>query len=66
MQKIGDEYQAQLKTLSDKDNAEFTQSVKEAISAVAQQQGLAVVFTSDIAVYTANDITDDVVKRINK
>ncbi len=66
LQKIGDQYQAQIKALSDKDNAEFTQSVREAISVVAQQKGLAVVFTSDIAVYTANDITDDVVKRINK
>ena len=66
LQEIGDGYQAQLKTLSDKDNTEFTQSVKEAIAAVAQQKGLSVVFTSDIAVYTTNDITDDVVKRINK
>lgn len=66
LQEIGDGYQAQLKKLSDQDNTEFTQSVKEAISAVAQQKGLSVVFTSDIAVYTANDITDDVVKKLNK
>ena len=66
LREIGDGYQAQLKTLSDKDNTEFTQNVREAIVAVAQQKGLSVVFTSDIAVYTANDITDDVVKRINK
>ncbi len=66
LQEIGDGYQAQLKKLSDQDNTEFTQSVKEAIAAVAQQRGLSVVFTSDIAVYTTNDITEDVVKRINK
>lgn len=66
MQEIGDGYQAQLKTLSDKDNTDFTQAVREAIAAVAQQRGLSVVFTSDIAVYTTNDITDDVVKRLNK
>lgn len=66
LQTIGDGYQTQLKALSDADNVEFTRSVKEAISAAAQQKGLSVVFTSDIAVYTANDITDDVVKRINK
>ena len=66
VQGIGDGYQAQLKKLSDDDNAAFTQSVKEAITAAAQQRGLSVVFTSDIAVYTANDITDDVIKRINK
>ena len=66
LQEIGDGYQAQLKTLQEKDNTEFTQSVKEAISAVAQQKGLSVVFDSNIAVYTTNDITADVVKRINK
>ena len=66
VQAIGDGYQAQLKKLSDDDNAAFTQSVKDAINAAAQQRGLSVVFTSDIAVYTANDITDDVIKRINK
>ena len=66
LSEIGDGYQAQLKALQDKDNAEFTQSVKEAIAAVAQQKGLAVVFDSNLAVYTTNDITEDVVKRINK
>jgi len=66
LQEIGDGYQAQLKALQEKDNTEFTQSVKEAIAAVAQQKGLSVVFDSAIAVYTTNDITADVVKRINK
>lgn len=65
-QKIGDQYQTQIKALNEKDAAEFTQSVKEAISAVARQQGLTVVFDSSLAVYTSNDITDEVVKRINK
>lgn len=63
---IGDGYQTQLKTLQEKDNTEFTQSVREAIAAVAQQKGLSVVFDSNLAVYTTNDITADVVKRINK
>ena len=66
LQKIGDQYQAQIKTLSDKDTADFTQDVKAAISAVAKQQGLTVVFDSSVAIYTSNDITDEVVKRINK
>ena len=66
LQDIGAGYQAQLKKLSDDDNTAFTQVVKDAIIAVAQQRGLSVVFTSDIAVYTSNDITDDVIKRINK
>ncbi len=66
LQGVGDSYQNQLKTLSDQDNAEFTRTVKESITAVAQQKGLSVVFTSDVAIYTANDITDEVVKRLNK
>ncbi len=63
---IGAGYQARLKKLNDDDTAAFTQAVKDAINAVAQQRGLTVVFTSDIAVYTTSDITDDVIKRLNK
>ncbi len=66
VQDIGAGYQAQIKKLHDDDDAAFTQAVKESINAVAQQRGLTVVFTSDVAVYTTNDITDDVIKRINK
>ena len=66
VQDVGAGYQAQLKKLSDDDNTAFTAAVKEAINAVARERGLTVVFTSDVAVYTSNDITDDVVKRINK
>ena len=66
VQDIGAGYQAQLKKVSDDDNAAFTQVVKEAIAAAAKERGLTMVFTSDVAVYTTNDITEDVVKRINK
>ena len=66
LQKISDQYQNQLKTLNEKDATEFTVDVKEAIAAVAKQQGITVVFDSSVAVYTSNDITDEVVKRINK
>ncbi len=63
---VGAGYQAQLKKLSDDDNTAFTQVVKEAIAAAARERGLSMVFTSDVAVYTTNDITEDVIKRINK
>lgn len=63
---VGAGYQAQLKKLSDADNAAFTQIVKEAIAAAARERGLSMVFTSDVAVYTTNDITEDVIKRVNK
>ena len=66
VQDIGAGYQAQLKKLSDDDNLAFTQVVKDAIAAAARERGLTMVFTSDVAVYTTNDITDDVIKRLNK
>ncbi len=66
VQDVGAGYQAQLKKLSDDDNTAFTQIVKDAIAAAARECGLTMVFTSDVAVYTTNDITEDVIKRINK
>ena len=66
LQGIGEGYQSQLKKLSDDDTTQFTKLLKDAIAAVAQQKNLSAVFTSDVAIYTANDITEDVVKRVNK
>ncbi len=66
VQDVGAGYQAQLKKLSDDDNVAFTQAVKDAIAASARERGLTMVFTSDVAVYTTNDITDDVIKHLNK
>ena len=65
LQAVGESYQAQLKKLSDDDTTEFTKLLKDAITAVAQQKNLSAVFTSDVAIYTTNDITSDVVKRVN-
>ncbi len=66
VQDIGAGYQAQIKKMADDDNTAFTQIVKEAIAAAARERGLTMVFTSDVAVYTTNDITEDVIKRVNK
>ena len=55
VQKISDGYRAQIKDLSDKDNAEFTQNVRDAIAAVARQKGFAAIFTSDIATISDAD-----------
>ncbi len=66
VQDIGAGYQAQIKKLADDDGAAFTLIVKEAIAAAARERGLTMVFTSDVAVYTTNDITEDVIKRVNK
>ena len=59
-------YQAQVQQESDQLSQQFAADVKTAISAVARQRGLAVVFDSQVALYTANDITDDVLKTLNK
>ncbi|MBC8134854.1 MAG: OmpH family outer membrane protein [Fibrella sp.] len=41
-------------------------AVRAAVAKVAKTKGLAVVFTGDIAIYATIDITDDVVKEVNK
>jgi Skp family chaperone for outer membrane proteins len=41
-------------------------AIKQVIGKIAQDKGLAVVFDSKVAIYTANDITQDVIKSINK
>ena len=40
--------------------------IKGVIAKIAQEKGLSVVFDNKVAIYTANDITADVVKAINK
>lgn len=41
-------------------------AVRTAVAKVAKAKGLSVVFTGDIAIYATIDITDDVVKEVNK
>jgi Skp family chaperone for outer membrane proteins len=41
-------------------------TIRGVVAKVAQDKGLSVVFDSKVAVYTANDITADVIKQINK
>jgi Skp family chaperone for outer membrane proteins len=65
-QNIADGYKAQVQAASDKNNLQLSDALKQAIAAVAQQKGLAVVFDSNVALYTSNDITEDVTKRFNK
>lgn len=66
LQAVQDDYQAQLKKLNDDDTTQFTKLIKDAITAVAQQKNMTAVFSSDVALYTTNDITSEVVKRVNK
>lgn len=59
-------YNQQVSAKSDALSAQLSASVKAAITTVAKQRKLAVVFDSQVAIYTANDITDDVLKTLNK
>jgi len=60
------DYTDQLRAQQDKVSTQFTDIVRQAIAAVAKEKSLGVVFDSTVAIWTANDITDDVLKRLNK
>lgn len=57
-QEVTDKQQALSTQLSD--------NVRLAIAEIAKDKGLTVVFTSQVALYCSNDITDDVLKKLNK
>lgn len=65
LQEISASYTTQVQAEQDKLSARLSDQVKAAIAAVAQQRGLAAVFNSQYAVYTANDITEEVLRRLN-
>jgi Skp family chaperone for outer membrane proteins len=66
LQEIGEQYSEQIKAAQDKMSTQLTDTVSAAVAAVAKDKGLSAVFTSQIAIYTSNDITDDVLKKLNK
>ncbi|HOP74227.1 MAG TPA: hypothetical protein PLC07_04105 [Bacillota bacterium] len=45
---------------------EFTEQVKEVISKVAKKKGIKVIASSSLFVYVEQDITDDVIKELDK
>lgn len=65
LQEISDGYRAQAQAEQERLSVQLSDQIKAAITAVAVQRGLAVVFDGQLAIYTANDITDDVLKRLN-
>jgi Skp family chaperone for outer membrane proteins len=66
LQDVADAYKAQVQAEQDTLSAQLSATVKTAITAVAQQHGLALVFDSQFAIYCSNDITDEVLKQLNK
>ncbi len=65
LQDIADGYRAQVQAEQDRLSAQLSDTVRLAIAAVAKDHGLTMVFTSQVAVYSNNDVTDDVLKRLN-
>lgn len=66
MNTLQQEYQQRLSERQAQLSQEIQQNMRTAIAKVAADKGLAVVFDSAVAVYTANDITSDVVKQLNR
>lgn len=66
LQDAADVYKAQLQAEQERLSAQLSATVKTAIGDVAKDKGLAMVFDAQFAVYSANDISDDVLKRLNK
>jgi len=57
------------KRLGDKElelNNKTVTDIKNKISEVAKEKNISVVFDSQVAIFTANDLTEEVIKRINK
>lgn len=66
LQTINDEYQSDFNAQQEKITNDFTDQLREVIGEVAKEKGISVVFDSSVAIYCNNDITDDVLKRLNK
>jgi Skp family chaperone for outer membrane proteins len=63
---INDDYSKRIDARQTELNNKTVTDIKAAIGKIAQDKGLSVVFDSAAAIWTANDITQDVIKQINK
>lgn len=61
-----DQFEQQLSARRDGMINQLLQDIRKAVAAIAQEKGLAVVFDSTQVLFASNDITDDVIKRLNK
>lgn len=66
LKNLGTEFQRRLEKREVELNDKTITEIRGVIAKIAQEKGLTVVFDSAVAIYTANDITDDVIKQINK
>ena len=63
---IAQEYRDEAQSETDKLQQQLLDSINAAIAAVAQQRGLVLVFSKQVALYGAIDITSDVLAHLNK
>lgn len=63
---LNDEFNKRMETRQAELNNKTVVDIKAVIGKIAQEKGLSVIFDSQVAIWTANDITQDVIKQINK
>ena len=66
LQTLQQDYETRLQQRNGELLQKITTDVKAAIARVAQDKNVSVVFDAQVAVYTANDLTGDVIKQLNK
>lgn len=65
LQGVQDDYQQRMQQENDQLVQEISDDIRAAVAAVAKQKGLSLVFSSDAVIYSANDITQAVIAKLN-
>ncbi len=65
LQVVREQLRQQLEQRVDQLNAELTKALDEVIAQVAREKKIAVVFNKGVVLYAENDITSDVIKRLD-
>ena len=66
LNEIGADYERRIKDKGDGFEDQLEKAVKAAVKKVAQEKSLSMVFNSNVVIYAATDITEDVVKVLQK
>jgi len=65
LQTIADSFKQQLSDQDQQQSTQLESDVRAAVASVAEQKGLAVVFDSSLAIYASNDVTAQVISKLN-
>ncbi|MCL6473834.1 MAG: OmpH family outer membrane protein [Firmicutes bacterium] len=66
LMQLQDQFEQQLNARRDEMINQMLQDIRKAVAAVAQEKKLVVVFDSTQVLYASNDITTDVIRRLNR